>query len=203
MNLQEQINRTKTLMGIQPLNEGIFKQKGKFKDLIKNLFNKGNGADQIIQYVNPYDEKYGTLNGPSEVVGITTTVLNNKQLNNTNAETQETMCSVSFITNEPQSLINDPTKKTQAFSYLIIYNNNQEGKVNSFTYFKVLYYVNGQKTDEISTVITGKNITCSTSTLEGKAGGCSLPQEIKNEILNKFKDSKDLSELQSYLDKIQ
>jgi hypothetical protein len=35
MNLQEQINRTKTLMGLKPLNEGIFKQGGKFKDLKK------------------------------------------------------------------------------------------------------------------------------------------------------------------------
>ena len=41
MNLQEQINRTKELMGLQPLNEGIFKKKGKLKDFIKKLFKKG------------------------------------------------------------------------------------------------------------------------------------------------------------------
>ena len=41
MKLQEQLNRTKELMGLQPLNEGIFRQKGKLKDLIRKLFKKG------------------------------------------------------------------------------------------------------------------------------------------------------------------
>ena len=40
MNLHEQISRTKTLMGIEPLNEGIFRQKGKFKDFLMKLFKK-------------------------------------------------------------------------------------------------------------------------------------------------------------------
>ena len=40
MNLQEQISRMKSMMGVQPLNEGIFRGKGKFKDLLKKLFKK-------------------------------------------------------------------------------------------------------------------------------------------------------------------
>jgi hypothetical protein len=59
MNLQEQINRTKELMGLQPLNEGIFRQKGKFKDFLRKLFKKDNG-EEILDDVNKYEEKYGT-----------------------------------------------------------------------------------------------------------------------------------------------
>ena len=46
-------------MGIQPLNEGIFKGKGKFKDLLKNLFKKDD-SQQLLDEVNKYEEKYGT-----------------------------------------------------------------------------------------------------------------------------------------------
>jgi hypothetical protein len=56
MKLQEQLNRTKELMGLQPLNEGIFRQKGKLKDLIRKLFKKGGNEEQIVQEINPYEE---------------------------------------------------------------------------------------------------------------------------------------------------
>jgi hypothetical protein len=47
-----------------------------------------------------------------------------------------------------------------------------------------------------------QNYTCSTNTLEGKTGGCSLPQEVKDIILKSFESNKDFFQLQSYLDKI-
>ena len=67
MNLHEQISRTKTLMGIQPLNEGIFRKKGKLKDLIKNLFNKRGNNEQIVQEISPYIVKYGKQSNSSYV----------------------------------------------------------------------------------------------------------------------------------------
>jgi len=48
----------------------------------------------------------------------------------------------------------------------------------------------------------GQNFTCSTNTLEGKSGGCSLSQEVRDKILKSFETNKDFFQLQSYLDKI-
>ena len=57
MNLQEQINRTKTLMGLKQLNEGIFKQKGKLKDILGKLFKRKDSEEEVINQVNQYEQK--------------------------------------------------------------------------------------------------------------------------------------------------
>ena len=72
-----------------------------------------------------------------------------------------------------------------------------------YEYFKSLYFIDGQQTDELSQMRVGQDFTCNTNTLEGKSGGCTLPQDVKDKILKSFENNKDFTQLQSYLDKIQ
>ena len=210
MNLQEQISRTKTLMGIQPLNEGIFRKKGKFKELIKKIFNKGNSAEEIIQDVNPYDVKYGVRQGNCSLDGITLLSISNEQLSNSEAKTETILCSIGIITNEPQPLPEDPNKESQFISYLLEYSNMQGNtSEGSYQYFKVLFLIDGVPTDEISHIRNHQDFTCTTSTLEKTKmsgeplnTGCLLPQEDKDMILKAFESNKDFDQLQTYLDKL-
>ena len=204
MNLQEQINRTKTLMGLQPLNEGIFKQGGKFKDLIKKLFNRSGSAEQVIEEVNPYEVKYGKDTGNCMVDGIRVMSTSNEQINNSEAKSQNIFCSVGIITDEPQPLPSDNTKQSTNIAYHVIYQNTQGSNITEYyDYFKSVYMIDGQQTDELSQMREGQNFTCSTNTLQGKTGGCSLSQELIDKILKSFESNKDFTQLKSYLDKIQ
>jgi hypothetical protein len=204
MNLQEQINRTKTLMGLQPLNEGIFKQGGKFKDLIKKIFNRGDSAEQVIEEVNPYEVKYGKDTGNSTVDGIRLNSTSNEQINNSEAKSQNIFCSIGIITDQPQPLPSDNTKQSTNIAYHVIYQNTQGSNITEYyEYFKSVYMLDGQQTDELSQMREGQNFTCSTNTLQGKTGGCSLSQELRDKILKSFESNKDFTQLKSYLDKIQ
>jgi hypothetical protein len=73
-------------MGIQPLNEGIFRQKGKLKDLIKKLFNKRGNNEQIVQEISPYIVKYGKQSNSSYVDGVNLMITSNEQLSNSEAK---------------------------------------------------------------------------------------------------------------------
>jgi len=210
MNLQEQVSRIKSMMGIQPLNEGIFRQKGKFKDLIKKIFSKGNSAEEIIQDVNPYEVKYGVRQGNCSVDGITLMSVSNKQLSNSEAKSETILCRIGIITHEPQPLPEDPNKESQFISYLLNYSNMQGNtSEGSYQYFKVLYLIDGVPTDEISSIRNNQDFTCTTSTLEKTKmsgepldTGCSLSQEDKDIVLKSFESHQDYNQLQSYLDKL-
>ena len=210
MNLHEQISRTKTLMGIEPLNEGIFRQKGKFKDLIKKIFSKGSSAEEIIQDVNPYEVKYGVKQGNCSVDGITLMSRSNKQLSNSEAKSEMIFCRVGVITHEPQPLPENPNKKVQFISYLLNYSNMQGNtSKDSYKYFKALYLIDGVPTDEISSIRNHQDFTCTTSTLEKTKmsgepleTGCSLSQEDKDIILKAFESDQYFNQLQAYLDKL-
>ena len=202
MNLQEQINRTKTLMGLKPLNEGIFKQNGKLKDILGKLFRKNDTTEQVVNDINPYEVKYGKDTGNFTVDGINVMSTENTQASG-NTQSQQVYCSVSVITDQEQPLPGDNTKKSSNVAYHVTYQNTQGSNVSEYyEYFKSLYFIDGQQTDELSQMRVGQDFTCSTNTLQGKSGGCTLPQDVKDKILKSFENNKDFTQLQSYLDKI-
>lgn len=205
MNLQEQISRTKTLMGIQPLNEGIFRQKGKLKDLIKKLFNRGGNTEQIVQEINPYLVKYGRYNGnPCTVDGTNLMITSNEQLSNSDDKSEIIFCTIFIITDAPQPLPDDTSKNSTNISYALTFQKTEGNTITQFyEYFKSVFLVDGVVTDEMSQLReTGGKFTCSTSTLENNGSGCNLPEEVKEIVLNAFKDNESFFQVQSYLDKL-
>ena len=204
MNLHEQISRTKTLMGIQPLNESIFKGKGKFKDLLKKLFKKDN-SQQVLDEVNKYEEKYGTELGNETFVDSVKLLRKiQTQFNTNSAKYEQIFTSIAILTDSPVTFISDDTKKVSRVSYHVMYQ-RQEGNniITFYDYFKFLYLIDGQQTDEMSSMRVHKDFTCSTNTLEGKSGGCNLSQEVRDKILKSYEDTSDYETCKTYLDKIQ
>lgn len=199
MNLNEEINRTKTLMGLQSINEGVFKQKGTLKDLLKNIFKK---SETVINSLNQYEMKYGKDVGGSSVNGITLMNTSNEQTNK-NVPTTNSYCTIGVITSTPQPLSNDNTKKSSNVTYSLIFQNTQGNNTSEYyEYFKSVYLIDGKQSDEISHIRVGQNFTCSTSTLEGKTGGCVISQEVKDKILSTFQNNKDFAQLQAYLNMV-
>ena len=204
MNLHEEVSRIKSMMGIQPLNEGIFKGKGKFKDLLKKLFKKDN-SQQVLDEVNKYEEKYGTELGNETFVDSVKLLRKiQTQYNNNSAKYEQIFTSIAILTDSPVTFISDDTKEVSRVSYHVMYQKD-EGKdtITFYDYSKFLYFIDGQQTDEMSQMRVHKDITCFTSTLEGKSGGCNLSQEIRDEILKSYEDTSDYETCKTYLDKIQ
>ena len=203
MNLQEQINRTKELMGLQPLNEGIFKKKGKLKDFIKKLFKKDN-SEEVLDDVNKYEEKYGTELGNETYVDSVKLLRKIQTQNNNETKYEEIFTKIGILSDSPVPLIGDNTKKTSRVSFIVT---SQKKEGNTFTQFydygKFLYFIDGEQTDELSQMREGKNFTCGTNTLEGKTGGCNLSQEVRDEILKSYENTPDYEIAKTYLDKIQ
>lgn len=190
-------------MGLEPLNEGLFKKGGKFKDLIKKIFNRGDSAEQVVQEVNPYEVKYGKKTGNSMVEGIRLNSRSNEQINNSEANSQNIFCSVGIITDEPQPLPSDNSKKSSNIAYHVVYQNTQGSNITEYyEYFKSLYFIDGQQTDELSQIRIHQDFTCVTNTLQDKTGGCELSQDMRDKILQSFQSHKDFFQLESYLDKV-
>ena len=218
MNLHEQISRTKTLMGIQPLNEGIFRKKGKFFDLFKRKKIKNKKGETIGELVPPseipedkYETKYGDLMGAETFVeGLK--LLSKKQnvkgvTDNITGQTTKTQeynedffsSSIQTIVG-PRPLPSDPSKKVTNVGIVIGFQNRKGNDFELYQYFKMIYYIDGVQTDVLSEIQVNKNQTCSTNTLEGKDGNCEFSSEIKDKILNTFEGN---TELLSYLNKVQ
>jgi hypothetical protein len=203
MNLQEQISRTKTLMGIQPLNEGIFKGKGKFKDLLNNLFKKDD-SQQVLDELNKYEEKYGTELGNETFVDSVRLLRKiQTQSNSNSAKYEEFFTSIIILTDSPVTFISDDTKEVSRVSYRVTYQRKEGNIITFYEYGKFLYFIDGQQTDELSSMKVNKDFTCSTNTLEGKSGGCNLSQEVRDEILKSYEGTSDYEIAKTYLDKIQ
>ena len=203
MNLQEQISRTKTLMGIQPLNEGIFKGKGKFKDLLNNLFKKDD-SQQVLDELNKYEEKYGTELGNETFVDSVRLLRKiQTQSNSDSAKYEEFFTSIIILTDSPVTFISDDTKEVSRVSYRVTYQRKEGNIITFYEYGKFLYFIDGQQTDELSSMRVNKDFTCSTNTLEGKSGGCNLSQEVRDEILKSYEGPSDYEIAKTYLDKIQ
>ncbi len=203
MNLHEQISRTKTLMGIQPLNEGIFKGKGKFKDLLNNLFKKDD-SQQLLDEVNKYEEKYGTELGNETFVDSVKLLRKiQTQSNSDSPKYEEFFTSIAILTDSPVTFISDDTKEVSRVSYRVMYQRKEGNIITFYDYSKFLYFIDEQQTDEMSQMRVNKDFTCFTSTLEGKSGGCNLSQEIRDEILKSYEDTSDYETCKTYLDKIQ
>ena len=203
MNLHEQISRTKTLMGIQPLNEGVFKGKGKFKDLLNNLFKKDD-SQQLLDEVNKYEEKYGTELGNETFVDSVKLLRKiQTQSNSNSAKYEEFFTSIAILTDSPVTFISDDTKEVSRVSYRVAYQRKEGNIITFYDYSKFLYFIDGQQTDEMSQMRVNKDFTCFTSTLEGKSGGCNLSQEVRDEILKSYEDTSDYETCKTYLDKIQ
>jgi hypothetical protein len=203
MNLQEQISRTKTLMGIQPLNEGVFKGKGKFKDLLNNLFKKDD-SQQVLDELNKYEEKYGTELGNETFVDSVRLLRKiQTQSNSDSAKYEEFFTSIIILTDSPVTFISDDTKEVSRVSYRVTYQRKEGNIITFYEYGKFLYFIDGQQTDELSSMKVNKDFTCSTNTLEGKSGGCNLSQEVRDEILKSYEGTSDYEIAKTYLDKIQ
>jgi len=203
MKLHEQISRTKTLMGIQPLNEGVFKGKGKFKDLLNNLFKKDD-SQQVLDELNKYEEKYGTELGNETFVDSVRLLRKiQTQSNSDSAKYEEFFTSIIILTDSPVTFISDDTKEVSRVSYRVTYQRKEGNIITFYEYGKFLYFIDGQQTDELSSMKVNKDFTCSTNTLEGKSGGCNLSQEVRDEILKSYEDTSDYETCKTYLDKIQ
>jgi hypothetical protein len=203
MNLHEQISRTKTLMGIQPLNEGVFKGKGKFKDLLNNLFKKDD-SQQVLDEVSKYEEKYGTELGNETFVDSVRLLRKiQTQSNSDSAKYEEFFTSIIILTDSPVTFISDDTKEVSRVSYRVTYQRKEGNIITFYEYGKFLYFIDGQQTDELSSMKVNKDFTCSTNTLEGKSGGCNLSQEVRDEILKSYEGTSDYEIAKTYLDKIQ
>jgi hypothetical protein len=203
MNLHEQLNRTKELMGLQPLNEGIFRQKGKFKDFLRKLFKKDNG-EEILDDVNKYEEKYGTELGNETYVDSVKLLRTIQTRNNNETSFEQFFTVIGILTDSPVELTWDNTKKTSRVSFIVKFQKKEGKNITMFyEYGKFLYFIDGEQTDEISQIREGKNFTCGTNTLEGKTGGCNLSQEVRDEILKSYENTPDYEIAKTYLDKIQ
>jgi len=203
MNLQEQVSRIKSIMGIQPLNEGIFKGKGKFKNLLKKLFKKDD-SQQVLDELNKYEEKYGTELGNETFVDSVRLLRKiQTQSNSNSAKYEEFFTSIIILTDSPVTFISDDTKEVSRVSYRVTYQRKEGNIITFYEYGKFLYFIDGQQTDELSSMRVNKDFTCSTNTLEGKSGGCNLSQEIRDEILKSYEGTSDYETCKTYLDKIQ
>jgi hypothetical protein len=174
MNIQEQISRTKDLMGIQPLNEGIFKLNGKLKDILGKLFKKNNTRKEILNYIDPYEVKYGhDRNCYVDTLKLLSTNQSDySKITGSTEQFQQIFVEMSIITSESRPLLTDNTKKSYNVGYLVTYQNKQGNNIPEFyEYFKTLYYIDSQQTDELSMIKVGNDETCTTNTLAGKKGG--------------------------------
>jgi len=207
MKLQEQLNRTKELMGLQPLNEGLFNKTGKFLDIFKNK------KDEVVGgFIPPseipedmYIKKYGNLlSAPTEIEGI-------KELYKSqyDTSTDETTKSQEFKENylnatihtiyTPQPLPSDPTKKVNKVAYLVKYQERVGNEFYTYQYLKIYYFIDDKITDIFGGIQEDGQQTCATNTLEGKNGNCEFSSEIKERILKGFKDN---VQIQAFLDRI-
>ena len=203
MNLHEEVSRIKSMMGIQPLNEGIFKGKGKFKDLLNNLFKKDD-SQQVLDELNKYEEKYGTELGNETFVDSVRLLRKiQTQSNSDSAKYEEFFTSIIILTDSPVTFISDDTKEVSRVSYRVTYQRKEGNIITFYEYGKFLYFIDGQQTDELSSIKVNKDFTCSTNTLEGKSGGCNLSQEVRDEILKSYEGTSDYEMCKTYLDKIQ
>ncbi len=188
MNLQENIQRIREIMEVQPLNENVSKFRGKFGDFINRIFknkkNQGNAAQEIVNVGNKYEQKYGKHgDGIVETFTIVHERGEYNSLLDIDIFTEETMKCITF--------------------YLNYYVNDQSPKVRySYEFYKTLYYKDGVLTDEYSFVNENDNRVCSTDTLEGEKGGCTLSSEVKQNILKRYEKNSDYQNLKIYLDRI-
>lgn len=207
MNLHEQLNRTKELMGLQPLSEGLFNKTGKFLDIFKNK------KDEVVGgFIPPseipedmYIKKYGNLlSAPTDIEGI-------KELYKSqyDTSTDETTKSQEFKENylnatihtiyTPQPLPSDPTKKVNKVAYLVKYQERVGNEFYTYQYLKIYYFIDDKITDIFGGIQEDGQQTCATNTLEGKNGNCEFSSEIKDRILKGFKDN---AQIQAFLDRI-
>lgn len=189
MNLQEQILRTKELMGLQPLNEGQTKSTGKLTDFISKVFKKN--SNEIV--TDPYETKYGSeyMNLPSTIISYSANKQLNKQLNNTNADSSDIFVNLGIVTQDQQSkLKTDMTKSFYTVCYSLIFNKNTNSQIKTYQYFKCEYIVDGVVADQIVNINNSGEV-CTSSTLD-KTSGCQLSDEILNEIKEVFKDDNQL-----------
>ena len=217
MNLHEQLNRTKELMGLQPLNEGIFNKTGKFLDIFKRKKHKNKKGEVVAEFIPPseipedkYNTKYGDLMGaPTLIEGITelyklqhdkTSVDNNTDKTTKSQEFKENYLNATIHTiYTPQPLPSDPTKKVNKVAYLVKYQERVGNEFYTYQYLKVYYFIDDEITDILSEIQEDGQQTCATNTLEGKNGNCEFSSEIKERILKGFKDN---TQIQVFLDRI-
>jgi hypothetical protein len=120
-------------------------------------------------------------------------------------------CTIFIVTDTPQPLPDDASKNSTNISYALTFEKTEGNTTTQFyEYFKSVFLVDGVVTDEMSQLReTGNNFTCSTSTLEKTKmsgepldTGCVLPEEVKEIVLNAFKDNDSFFQVQEYLDKL-
>lgn len=204
-------------MGLQPLNEGIFKKTGKFFDIFKRKKHKNKKGEVVAEFIPPseipedkYDTKYGNLMGaPTLVEGLSelytlqhdkTSVKNNTGKIKKTQEFKENFFDASIHTiYKPQPLPSDPTKKVNTKAFLVDYQEREGNEFYTYQYFKIYYFIDDKITDILSEIQEDGQQTCATNTLEGKNGNCEFTSQIKSRILSGFKDN---SQIQAFLDRI-
>ena len=192
------------LTKIQPLTEGIFRKKGKLKDLIKNFFNREGNNEQIVQEIDPYLVKYGRYAGNICTVDGTNLMIISNEQTGQEVKSYNVFCTIFIITDDPQPLPDDASKNSTNISYALTFQKTEGNTITQFyAYFKSVFLVDGVVTDEMSQLReTGGKFTCSTSTLLNKGSGCNLPDNVKDIVLKAFEDNKNLLQVQSYLNKL-
>ena len=204
-------------MGLQPLNEGIFKKTGKFFDIFKRKKHKNKKGEVVAEFIPPseipedkYDTKYGNLMGaPTLVEGLSelytlqhdkTSIKNNTGKIKKTREFKQNFFDASIHTiYQPQPLPSDPTKKVNTKSFLVHYEEKEGNEFYTYQYLKIYYFIDDKITDILSEIQEDGQQTCATNTLEGKNGNCDFTPQIKSRILSGFKDN---SQIQAFLDRI-
>ena len=216
MNLHEQLNRAKELMGLQPLNEDANQYKG----TLSNLLDKT--EDGIP---DEFDLKYGDISKMDVHINSFTTY-NSEDITGNLETNQNNKSILDIIKAKTPSIktLSDDNVKFYTESYVVFFESN--GK--TITYLKVLYYskqLNTLKqkienikncikslgkpgscvgssyelTDVKSSLSENYNIVCSSDSLNGDSEVCELPQDVKNMIINEYKTHKDFNTIKSLL----
>jgi hypothetical protein len=196
MNLQENIQRIREIMEVQPLNENVSKFRGKFGDFINRIFknkkNQGNDAQEIVNVGNKYDQKYGKSEGG--IVESFTIVEDSVKT----GLGYLSLLDIIIFTEE----VKDATKLSLTY-YLTYFVNDESSKEKyNYEYYKGVYYTNRVLTDEFSFVNENGNSVCNTDTLDGQKGGCTLSSEVKQNILKRYEKDPDYQNLTRFLDRI-
>jgi hypothetical protein len=211
MNLQEQINRTKTLMRLQSLNEG----SNQYQGTISNIISK---SEDTIP--DEFKSKYGDINEMGVQINSFTTMTSEASNQTRNITTLDI---IKAKTN-PVKTLSDDNVKFYAETYVVSYTSNN----NTVTYLKVLYYSKQlttikQKIENIkncikslgrpnscvgntyevsdvkSSLSENNKLVCTSDSLDGKSNVCELPQNIIDMIMNEYKEHEDFNTIKSLL----
>lgn len=211
MNLYEELNRTKELMGLQTLSEGSNQHQG----TISSILNK---SEDTIP--DKFKNKYGDIND----MGVQINSFTTQSSESSNQQRNSTTLDIIKSKTNPVKTLSDDNVKFYNEAYVVSYTSNN----NTTTYLKVLYYSKQlttikqkienikncikslgrpnscvgntyEVTDFKSSLSENNKLVCTSDSLNGNRNVCELPQNIIDMIINEYKDHEDFNTIKSLL----